>query len=90
MVTKEDVEHIAGLADIGIDTDELAAFTGQFNAILDYFDILDQVKGDGVITRDLSNVMREDIVEPSLPLEEALNNAGGQENGYIKGPRVMQ
>lgn len=90
MVTKEDVEHIAGLADIGIDTDELAAFTGQFNAILDYFDILDQVKGDGVITRDLSNVMREDIAEPSLPLEEVLKNAGGQENGYIKGPRVMQ
>lgn len=89
MVTEQEVEHIAGLADIGIDKEELGRFTGQFNAILDYFDILDTVKGDGVIARDLSNVMREDVVEPSLPLEEALQNAGAHENGFIRAPRVM-
>ncbi|MCX6689077.1 MAG: aspartyl/glutamyl-tRNA amidotransferase subunit C, partial [Methanoregula sp.] len=60
MVTEKDVEHIAGLADIGINTDELGTFTGQFNAILDYFDLLDRVKGDAVVIRDLTNVMRED------------------------------
>jgi aspartyl-tRNA(Asn)/glutamyl-tRNA(Gln) amidotransferase subunit C len=89
MVTEKDVEHIAELADIGINTGELGTFTHQFNAILDYFDVLDQVKGDTTVTCDLTNIMREDIVEPSLPRDEVLKNAPAQEDGFIKAPRVM-
>jgi aspartyl-tRNA(Asn)/glutamyl-tRNA(Gln) amidotransferase subunit C len=89
MVTEKDVEHIAELADIGINTGELDTFTHQFNAILDYFDILDQVRGDITVTRDLINTMREDVVEPSLPRNEVLKNAAAQEDGFIKAPRVM-
>jgi aspartyl-tRNA(Asn)/glutamyl-tRNA(Gln) amidotransferase subunit C len=89
MVTEQDVQHIAGLADIGIDTGELDAFTAQFNAILDYFDVLDRVQGDGAGARDLINVMREDVVEPSLPQEDVLKNAPAREDGFIRAPRVM-
>ena len=89
MATEQEVNHIAGLADVGINTDELALFTHQFNAILDYFDILDRVSGDTAFTRDLYNVMREDVVEPGLSQEEVLCNAGAQEDGFIKAPRVM-
>ena len=46
MVTEQDVQHIAELADVGINKEELGTFTSQFNAILDYFDTLDTVKGD--------------------------------------------
>jgi aspartyl-tRNA(Asn)/glutamyl-tRNA(Gln) amidotransferase subunit C len=89
MVTEKDVEHIAGLADIGINKDELGTFTGQFNAILDYFDLLDRVEGDGIIARDLTNVMREDEITPSLPRDEILKNAGTHEDGFVRAPRVM-
>ena len=89
MVNEKDVEHIAELADIGINTGELGIFTNQFNAILEYFDVLDQVKGDTTVTRDLINIMREDVVEPSLPRDDVLRNAPAQENGFIKAPRVM-
>jgi aspartyl-tRNA(Asn)/glutamyl-tRNA(Gln) amidotransferase subunit C len=89
MVTELDVQHIADLADIGIDEAELGTFTAQFNAILDYFDVLDRVQGDGAGARDLINVMREDAVEPSLPQEDVLRNAPAQEDGFIKAPRVM-
>ena len=89
MVTEKEVQHIAGLADIGIDTGELGAFTSRFNEILDYFDVLDRVQGEGTASCDLSNVMREDVVEPSLPQEEVLKNAAAQEDGFIKAPRVM-
>jgi aspartyl-tRNA(Asn)/glutamyl-tRNA(Gln) amidotransferase subunit C len=89
MVTEKEVQHIAGLADIGIDTGELGAFTSRFNEILDYFDVLDRVQGEGTASCDLSNVMREDTVEPSLPQEEVLKNAAAQEDGFIKAPRVM-
>ena len=89
MVTEKDVLHIAELADIGINTGELGPFTDQFNAILDYFDVLDRVQGEGSVVRDLSNVMREDVIELSLLQEEVLKNACFKEDGFIRAPRVM-
>jgi aspartyl-tRNA(Asn)/glutamyl-tRNA(Gln) amidotransferase subunit C len=89
MVTEQDVQHIAELADVGISQEELGTFTHQFNAILEYFDILDRVEGKGPVARDLFNVLREDEVEPSLTQEEVLRNAPAKEDGFIKAPRVM-
>ena len=70
MVTENDVEHIADLADIGMEPGELAPFTQQFNAILGYFDILDTVKGGDIPPHGQVNVMREDVVAPALPVED--------------------
>jgi aspartyl-tRNA(Asn)/glutamyl-tRNA(Gln) amidotransferase subunit C len=89
MVSEKDVQHIAELADVGISTEELGTFTHQFNAILEYFDILDRVEGTGQPARDLYNVLREDETEPSLPQEDVLRNAPFKEDGFIKAPRVM-
>jgi aspartyl-tRNA(Asn)/glutamyl-tRNA(Gln) amidotransferase subunit C len=89
MVTEHEVQHIADLADIGINKEELGTFTSRFNAILDYFDTLDTVKGTSAGKSDLFNVLREDVVEPSLPQEDVLKNAPAQEDGFIKAPRVM-
>ena len=89
MVTEHDVQHIAELADVGINKDELGTFTSQFNAILDYFDTLDTVNGSTAAKTGLFNVLREDEVEPSLPQEDVLRNAPAQEDGFIKAPRVM-
>ncbi|MHB8052439.1 MAG: Asp-tRNA(Asn)/Glu-tRNA(Gln) amidotransferase subunit GatC [Methanoregula sp.] len=89
MVTEHDVQHIAELADVGINKDELGTFTSQFNAILDYFDTLDTVKGNMAAKSELFNVLREDEVEPSLPQDDVLKNAPFKEDGFIKAPRVM-
>jgi aspartyl-tRNA(Asn)/glutamyl-tRNA(Gln) amidotransferase subunit C len=89
MVTEDDVQHIAELADVGIHKDELVTFTHQFNAILEYFDTLDTVKGSSAGKSDLFNVLREDEVESSLLQEEVLRNAPAWEDGFIKAPRVM-
>lgn len=89
MVSEHDVEHIAELADIGICREELAEFTGQFNEILDYFDILDQVEAAVAWEQDLANIFREDEIEPSLTQEEVLSNARETEDGFFRAPRVM-
>ena len=89
MATEQEIRHIAELADVGINAEELGTFTHQFNAILEYFDVLDRVSGDTAVTRDLYNVMREDVVEPSLPQDEVLCNAAAKEDGFIRAPRVM-
>jgi aspartyl-tRNA(Asn)/glutamyl-tRNA(Gln) amidotransferase subunit C len=89
MITERDVEHIAQLADIAISREELEQFTSQFNQILDYFDLLDQVEGTSGREQEQFNVFREDIVEPSLPQEEVIAIAPDSEDGFIKAPRVM-
>ena len=89
MITESDIEHIAELADIGISKDEVPEFTTQFNAILDYFEVLDTVEGISAPDAGIVNVFRDDEPRPGLSQEEALANAGSTENGFIKAPRVM-
>lgn len=92
MITKKDVEHIAELADIGLDQDEIAEFTHQFNTILDYFEILDQLGEAGradALAAEEFNIMREDETAPSLPQDRAIMNAAAREDGFVKAPRVM-
>jgi aspartyl-tRNA(Asn)/glutamyl-tRNA(Gln) amidotransferase subunit C len=89
MVTEHDVQHIAELADVGMNKEELGTFTSQFNAILTYFDTLDTVQGSTAVQSELFNILREDEVEPSLPQDDVLKNAPFKEDGFIKAPRVM-
>ncbi len=89
MITEEDVTNIAVLADISVPKEELTAFTGSFNAILEYFDILDTLEIDAPLERTRVNVFREDEVTPSLPQEEVLRNSHNPEDGYIKAPKVV-
>jgi aspartyl-tRNA(Asn)/glutamyl-tRNA(Gln) amidotransferase subunit C len=89
MITKTDVQHIAELADIGITPEELEEFTHQFNDILDYFDILDQVPSQEHISLEECNIWREDEAGPSLSQEEVLTNTADVEDGFIRAPRVI-
>jgi aspartyl-tRNA(Asn)/glutamyl-tRNA(Gln) amidotransferase subunit C len=88
MVSEEEVQHIAELADIGIGQEELPPFTRDFNAILDYFAVLDRVPAGKGWKSGVANVLREDEVTPSLPPEEVLALSQA-EDGYIRAPRVM-
>ncbi|MCP1661906.1 MAG: Asp-tRNA(Asn)/Glu-tRNA(Gln) amidotransferase subunit GatC [Methanocalculus sp. MSAO_Arc1] len=89
MVSKEEVEHIAAIADIGIDDSELELFTSQFNEIIGYFDILDSIEEGLDSTQTRHNVFREDVPLPSLSQEDALLNSTDPEDGFIRAPRVI-
>ena len=84
----EDVEHVAELARVSVTDGEAERFVEEFNDVLEYFETLDDVP-DGVESEDdLENVMRADEPEPSLPQDEALENADETEDGYFVGPTV--
>lgn len=86
-VTPEDVRHVASLARVDLEDDEIEQFTGQFADILEYFETLDEVPA---VDQDaeLTNVMEPDEVRESLDSESALENAPETEDGYFKGPNV--
>ena len=86
-VDADEVRHVAELARVNLDDDEVDAFATQFADILEYFDPLDVVP-EVERESDLANVMRPDEVHEGLSQEEALANAAETEDGFFKGPRV--
>ncbi|MGM0606310.1 MAG: Asp-tRNA(Asn)/Glu-tRNA(Gln) amidotransferase subunit GatC [Halobacteriota archaeon] len=86
-VDAEDVRHVADLARVNLDPDEIEQFAEQFADILSYFDALDEVP-EVEQEPELVNVMRADEVSASLTQEAALENAEATEDGYFKGPKV--
>lgn len=86
-VPDEEVRHVAELARIGLDDEEVEEFSEQFGEILSAFETLDEVPE--IERRDaLENVMRADEVREGLSQEAALRNAPETEDGYFKGPNV--
>lgn len=78
-LTPADVAWIANLARLALTEEELEAYRTQLSAVLDYAARLNELDLTGVepsahaVARQ--NVWREDVVEPSLPLEDVLFNA---------------
>ena len=93
-ITIKDVEHVAKLARLDLSDQEKQQFNEQLNAILKYAQKLNELDTDNVPPTShvlhVSNVMREDKVSPSLPIEKVLLNAPDEEEGQIKVPAVLE
>ena len=92
-VTIADVEYIAQLARLAYSDEEKQKFTEQFNTILEYIETLNELNTDNVEPLshviELSNVVREDEVKPSLPVDEVLKNAPAKTEEFFKVPKVL-
>jgi aspartyl-tRNA(Asn)/glutamyl-tRNA(Gln) amidotransferase subunit C len=78
-LSRDDVEKIAQLARLELTESEKSLYQEQLSAILDYASRLNQLDIAQVRPTssavDLRNVLRDDVIEPGLGLEEALYNA---------------
>ncbi len=95
MINRETVLHISNLAKIEIREDEIEKFINEFRKIIDFFNQLDEIEFNADVeptyhVLPLKNVMREDEPKKSLDREEILKNARHRENGYFKGPKVVE
>lgn len=88
MIIRTDVEHIARLACIELDDEDLQEFTIQLNTILEYFEELEDVEAK-LVQQEEDNVLRTDEITPSLSQQEALSNAPRVDGGYFRGPRII-
>jgi aspartyl-tRNA(Asn)/glutamyl-tRNA(Gln) amidotransferase subunit C len=92
-ITPEQVRHVAKLSRLALDEARLTRFAGQLESILDYVAKIGQVDVSGVEPMahalPIHNVFREDIVEPSLPLEKVLQNAPDSDGPFFKVPKVI-
>ncbi|MCS7173420.1 MAG: Asp-tRNA(Asn)/Glu-tRNA(Gln) amidotransferase subunit GatC [Armatimonadetes bacterium] len=93
-IDRELVAHIARLSRLELTEEELERYRLQLNTILEYFGRLSELPTEGVETTahpiPATNVFREDVVAPSLPLEEVLAMAPQTREGYFVVPRVLE
>ena len=93
-LTEEEVRHIALLARVAMSDEEVEEMRGQLSNILDHFDVLQQVDTEGVEPTghsvDVESVMREDQVDDSLSLDEAMANAPQRMGDLIRVRAVLE
>ena len=92
-LSRSDVEHVAHLARLGLTEDELARLEVQLNHILDQYAILTELDTDDIPptaqTIELENILRDDVVRPSLPVAAVLANAPATDGGFIVVPAIL-
>ena len=92
-LSRADVEHVAYLARLGLSEDELTRLEGQLNHILDQYTILARLNTDEIPptaqTIELENILRDDVVTPSMSVADVLSNAPKREGDFIVVPPIL-
>ena len=88
------VRHIGKLSRIELSDEDVRAFTGQLEAILLYFDKLQELDTSAVEPMahavELHNVMSADEPEAGLTPQQALANAPRRDGDFFSVPKVIE
>jgi len=88
------VEHVAALAQLALSAQEKELFREQLSSILESAERLQELDTEAIsptpTVLPLENIMRDDEVQPSLPLADVLANAPAQEEGYFRVPLILE
>ncbi len=92
-LSRDDVAHLASLARIDLEPDELDTLVGELDVILASVAQVQQAPIDGVEPMShpmpIVNVTRPDEVRPSLTPDEALSGAPESEMQRFSVPRIL-
>ena len=92
-ISPEQARQVAKLSRLALSEERLTKFSTQLESILEYVAKINEVDLEGVEPMahalPLHNVLRDDVVEPSLPLEKVLTNAPETDGPFFKVPKVI-
>ncbi len=93
-ISKEEVLHVAELARLALEPEDVKPLQKDLNAILEYVKTLEELDTDTVqpMTHvlDIKNVWREDEPGASKETEPLLQNAPLLEGSYYKVPKILE
>ena len=92
-ITRAEVAHLARLARLAVTDEELELFAGQLDVILGHVARVGEVAAADIPPTThavpLTNVLREDVVAPSLPRDAVLAQAPAVEDEKFRVPRIL-
>lgn len=105
-ISEKDVLYVADLANLELTEEERTRMVRDLSSVLDYIDRLNELDTANVPpmaqvstqyggpeaegSRDFKYAQREDVLRPSLPHDEALNNAPETDGDFFKVPKVIE
>ena len=93
-LSREEVLHIARLARVALNEEEIIRMSEQLSNLLEHFQVLQQVDTEGIPPTaqsvELRSVMRDDVIRPSLTPEDVLANAPQREGDFFKVKIVLE
>jgi len=93
MIGKETVRKVAQVARLSLTEKEISDFSGDMKSIISAFEKLSAVDTEKTKPSfqpvEIKNITRKDVVEESLPHEEAMANTKNREEGHFRGPKVV-
>ena len=91
---KISADHLSRLARLSLSDEEKVSFGNQLDSILSYMDKLNELETKDIEPTShvisMSNVVRDDSVEPSLPRDEALRNAPDSTGEFYRVPKIIE
>ena len=92
-ISRAEVAHLARLARLAVTDDELVLFASQLDTIVGAVARVGEVAADDIPPTShvmpLTNVLRPDVVRPSLPQADVLSGAPSAEDGRFRVPRIL-
>ena len=92
-INSDEVARLAALARIDLADEEIEQLAGDLDVIVQAVATVSEVAGDDVPATShplpLTNVMREDVVGPTLPVQEILDQAPSAEDGQFAVPQIL-
>lgn len=93
-IDSKTVDHLAHLARLRFDESEKEGIREGLEKMVAFVEKLQSIDTTGVLPllhiSDAVNVLREDVVEGSIPREEALRNAPVKDEAFFKVPKVIK
>jgi aspartyl-tRNA(Asn)/glutamyl-tRNA(Gln) amidotransferase subunit C len=92
-LSREDVEHVASLARLGLSDEEIEQMQEQLSSILGHIEVMNQLDTDAIPPTaqviQLQNVLRDDAVRESLPQDVVMKLTSAPHDGFIAVSEVM-
>ncbi len=92
-ISREEVAHLARLSRLAVTEQELDRFAGKLDVILQSVARVGEVAADDIPPTShsvpLTNVYRDDVVQPSLSQEAVLAGAPDVAEGRFRVPRIL-
>ncbi|MBF0338668.1 MAG: Asp-tRNA(Asn)/Glu-tRNA(Gln) amidotransferase subunit GatC [Nitrospirae bacterium] len=93
-ISHKDVQHIAALSRLSLTEEEKELFGNQLNDILLYVNKLNELDTVDVTPTShvipLQNIFRDDTLQQSIALDDALANAPDRAGDFYRVPKIIE
>lgn len=92
MISIEEIKHLEELSNLQFTDQQREKFVKEFESIMEFASQISSVecKNESFINSIDMDLLREDIIEPSLPQEKIISNAPQKLRGCFVVPKIME